>query len=600
MCGIASFFYYNAQPEPNIVVNWLRVANRIQRTRGPDGEGLWVSKSGAIGLGHRRLAIIDLSPAGAQPMATEDGLLRITYNGEIYNYKALRRKLESRGYRFRSNSDTEILLQLYREHGQSMTEHLRGMYAFALWDDEKSGLFLARDPFGIKPLYYADDGHTIRAASQVKTLLAAGGADTSPEPAGHVGFFLWGYVPEPFTLYKGIRALSAGTTLWVTKGGNPPKLTTFCNMAREMARPRNAGDGMSRQEVAEALAAALKDSVRHHMVSDVPVGVFLSAGLDSTSIAALAAGCTGGEPLRTFTLGFEEYRDTRNDETPLAEMAARLLGARHETGWVRCKDFAQDMEKIFTAMDQPTIDGVNTYFVSKAAAQAGLKVVLSGLGGDELLGGYPSFQHITKMMKVARPFCALGKAFRVISGPIFRRFTSPKYAGVFEYGDSMGGAYLLRRGLYMPWELPDILDPDLVREGWRKLAPLALINQTIPEGAATFSAISALESTWYMRNMLLRDSDWAAMAHSLEIRVPLVDLDLTRTLAPLMQRCPRPDKRMMAKTAWSGTPPDKIVNRPKTGFSIPVRQWLMQGGGHAGERGHRDWAKIVYREVQQP
>jgi len=201
-------------------------------------------------------------------------------------------------------------------------------------------------------------------------------------------------------------------------------------------------------------------------------------------------------------------------------------------------------------------------------------------------------------MKVAAPFHAIGRVFRIIGEPVIRRFTSPKYAGIFEYGNSIGGAYFLRRGLYMPWELPNILDPDMVRDGWRQLAPVARINQTVPEGAETFSAISALESCWYMRNMLLRDSDWAGMAHSLEIRVPLVDLELTRALAPLMQQYPRPDKRLMAECAWPGGPPGTILNRAKTGFSIPVRQWLM-AEAHTGERGHRAWARVVYREAQR-
>jgi asparagine synthase (glutamine-hydrolysing) len=595
MCGIAAIFGYNLSSNAIDMEKWLRVANQVQRARGPDGEGFWISEDGIIGLGHRRLAIIDLSTTGAQPMTTENGLLRITFNGEIYNYKALRTTLEDRGYRFWSNSDTEILLHLYREYGQTMVAHLRGMYAFALWDAEKSGLFLARDPFGIKPLYYADDGHTLRVASQVKTLLAAGGADTSPEPAGHVGFLLWGYVPDPFTLYKGIRALPAGTTLWMAQGDTHPRLTTFCDVALEIASPCSLSTRMTGEDVADALGKALQDSVRQHMVSDVPVGVFLSAGLDSTSIASLAAGCSLN-PLQTFTLGFEEYRGTQNDESPLAEMVARKLCAHHETKWVRGKDFAQEMEKIFAAMDQPSIDGVNTYFVSKAAAESGLKVALSGLGGDELLGGYPSFQNIPKMMKVAAPFHAIGRMFRIISEPILRRFTSPKYAGMFEYGDSMGGAYLLRRGLYMPWELPDILDPDMAREGWRQLAPVARINESIPNGAATFSAISAMESTWYMRNMLLRDSDWASMAHSLEIRVPLVDLELTRSLVSLMQTNFRPDKKLMAQCAWPEGPPDTLLNRSKSCFSIPVRQWLHTGKD-SGERGHRAWAKVVYRNV---
>lgn len=231
-------------------------------------------------------------------MVTEDGLLRITYNGEIYNYKTLCKKLEAKGCRFRSNSDTEVLLHLYREYGHMMVEHLRGMYAFALWNDEQSGLFLVRDPFGIKPLYYADDGYSIRVAIQVKTFLAAGGADTSLEPAGHVGFFLWGYVPEPFTLYKGIRALPAGTILWVAQGDSHPRLKTFCDVAQEIARPFDKNSSTTREEIAETLSKALRDSVQHHMVSDVPVGVFLSAGLDSTSMAALAVRCSQN-PLRS-------------------------------------------------------------------------------------------------------------------------------------------------------------------------------------------------------------------------------------------------------------------------------------------------------------
>ena len=488
-----------------------------------------------------------------------------------------------------------MILNLYRIEGPECVHRLRGMYAFAIWDEERQGLFLARDPFGIKPLYYADDGKTFMAASQVKALLAAGGVDTSPEPAGHVGFFLWGYVPEPYTLYKGIRALPAGATLWVEQGGDHPAPETFCDVAQVIARPAPINGETCEKDFTEAFGGALRDSVKHPMVSDVPVGVFLSAGLDSTSVAALAAGISG-RPLQAFTLGFEEYRGTENDETPPAEMVARQLGARHNTEWVRGKDFSRDMENIFHAMDQPTIDGVNTYFVSKAAAVSGLKVALSGLGGDELLGGYPSFRHMPMIMKIAKALHPFGKAFRLVSEPVIRRFTSPKYAGVFEYGKSLGGAYLLRRGLFMPWELPKILDADMVREGWEQLAPVARINGAIPQGTTPFSAISAIESTWYMRNMLLRDSDWASMAHSLEIRVPLVDIELVRKLAPLLQQRFKPDKKIMARAAWQKDPPKAILERPKTGFSVPVRQWLMGEAG-SGERGHRSWAKTVYREI---
>ena len=213
MCGIAAIFNYRTG-QPVDHAELIAVRDHMS-ARGPDGAGEWYSADQRVGLGHRRLSIIDLSPTGAQPMANTDGTLVVTFNGEIYNYRELRSQLEQQGCRFRSASDTEVLLHLYEREGREMVHKLRGMYAFALWDSRKQGLFLARDPFGIKPLYCADDGKTLRIASQVKALLAGGGVDTSPEPAGHVGFFLWGHVPSPYTLYRGIRGLTAGTTLWV-------------------------------------------------------------------------------------------------------------------------------------------------------------------------------------------------------------------------------------------------------------------------------------------------------------------------------------------------------------------------------------------------
>jgi asparagine synthase (glutamine-hydrolysing) len=529
-------------------------------------------------------------------MATPDGRLRIIYNGEIYNYQELRRDLKSRGCCFLSNSDTEVLLHLYREEGPDSIQRLRGMYAFALWDESKQGLFLARDPLGIKPLYYSDNGHTIRVASQVKAILAAGGGDTSPEPAGHVGFFLWGYVPEPFTLHKGIRSLPAGSTLWVGKDDPTFEHRIFYSLPEQLRRASASQTTTSDAEASERLKVALENSVRHHMVSDVPVGLFLSAGLDSTSIAILAARHTV-EPLRTFSLGFDQYKGTLNDETVWAERIAKRLHCIHETRWISVDDFAPELPNIFTSMDQPSIDGINTYFVSKAAGETGLKVALSGLGGDEVLGGYPSFTQVQKIVRLVRPLDFLGKAFRVVTAPLLRRFTSPKYAGLLEYGGTFGGAYLLRRGLFMPWELPSILDPDMVREGWRRLNPLINLNNELGHLFCDHHRVSALETIFYMRNMLLRDSDWAGMAHSLEVRVPLVDVKLIDAVAPLMWGQMKPNKKTMAQAAW-GHVPGQLLNRPKTGFSFPTREWSITGT-KARERGMRGWARVVYNEVQK-
>ena len=594
MCGIAGILTYRQTDAPVNRDELLKIRDAMG-VRGPDGAGFWIADGRRVGLAHRRLAIIDLGDSGAQPMASRDGKFRIVFNGEIYNYKDLRIGLEKRGYRFQSQSDTEVLLYLYAEHGVEMVRWLRGMYAFAIWDENKKGLLLARDPFGIKPLYYADNGNTLRFASQVKALLRSSAIDRAPEPAGQVGFFLWGSVPEPYTLHKGIRALPAGSTLWVDAGGLRRPESFF-----SLAETFSAGDAGNPADRGNHLRAALLDSVRHHLVADVPVGVFLSAGLDSATLTALAAESSDAS-LHTVTLGFNEYRGTDNDETILAEMAARHCRTSHRTQWVSRENFQNERERLFSAMDQPTIDGVNTYFISKVAAESGLKVAISGLGGDELFGGYPSFRQIPGMVRLLSPFRsfpAVGRLFRWISAPVLKRFTSPKYGGLLEYGGTYGGAYLLRRGLFMPWELPKILGDKMTREGWQELQPLMRLEETIHGAASDRVRVSALEMTWYMRNQLLRDADWAGMAHSLEIRVPLVDVELMRRLASILTET-FPSKQDMARTPHI-PPPAEILNRRKTGFSVPVREWLTQNGGRqVGERGLRGWAREVYAHSQR-
>jgi asparagine synthase (glutamine-hydrolysing) len=602
MCGIAAIFAYHSDA-PGVNTGELIAIRDHMTSRGPDGAGEWHSADKRVGLGHRRLSIIDLSPTGAQPMLSQDKSLAIIFNGEIYNYRELRAQLETRGCRFQSQSDTEVLLHLYAELGDAMLNDLRGMYAFAIWDFKRNGLFLARDPFGIKPLYYADDGQTLRVASQVKALVAGGRVETTPEAAGHVGFFLWGHVPEPYTLYRNIRSLPAGCSMWINQDGQH-KPNQFCSITKILAAAGRDGSMLQARNGSRqvTLSSALFDSVRHHLIADVPVGVFLSSGLDSTTLAALAS--QAGGTLRTVTLGFDEYRGTANDETPLAEKVARQYGANHQTIWVTRADFHEHLDRLLSAMDQPSSDGVNTYFVSMAAARTSLKVALSGLGGDELFGGYPSFRDIPQVVNVLKGFGRLhgfGKALRIVSAPLLKRFASPKYAGLLEYGDSYAGAYLLRRGMFMPWELPQLLDPEMVRQGWQELQPLLRLTQTTDGLTAARPKVSVLELSWYMRNQLLRDSDWAGMAHSLEIRVPLVDVELLKEVAPLLASETPPSKQEMADTPAKKLP-HEILNRPKTGFTIPVREWLLEQdsevrgpkSANSSDRGLRGWAKWVY------
>lgn len=592
MCGIAGIFSYRAAGTPVDRDELARMSAHMA-ARGPDGRGEWFSEDLRVGLAHRRLAIIDLTDAGAQPMHDPETGNVIIFNGEIYNYRELKHELQHDGAVFHTQSDTEVLLQLYRRHGEKMVERLRGMFAFAIWDARGQTLFLARDPLGIKPMYYADDGKIFRFASQVKALAAGGALSGEPSAAGMAGFFLWGHVPEPWTWLAAVKALPAGATLTLRRGSPRPNPRLYFDLREEIVRAE-AGEPAAHEPIEEALAA-VDESVRHHLVADVPVGVFLSAGRDSALIATLAARHLA-EPLRSITLGFDEYRGSDLDEVPVAEAVAQRLCMQHETRRIRREDFEAQRERILAAMDQPSIDGVNTWFVSRAAAQAGLKVALSGLGGDELFGGYPSFAQVPRLARRLRLLAwapLLGRAFRIASAPWVARLANPKWAGLFEYGSTLEGAWLLRRALFMPWELPRLMEPDLAHRGLQELALMETLHSRIAGIRNPRLAVMSLEMTGYMRNQLLRDADWAGMAHSLEIRVPLVDqVLLRRWLAVAVRRFPLDRQQLLS--AADPSVAAIIGARTKIGFTVPVAQWISAPRqGALREQGLRPWARQV-------
>ncbi|HVA82066.1 MAG TPA: asparagine synthase (glutamine-hydrolyzing) [Candidatus Binataceae bacterium] len=592
MCGIAGIFAYGAGAAPVDERELLKIREAMG-ARGPDGSGIWLDADRRIGLAHRRLALVDLSDTGAQPMANADGTLRIVFNGEIYNHRELRRTLEADGYQFRSTSDTEVLLHLYAAHGVRMFDELRGMYSLAIWDALRRRIVLARDPFGMKPLYYADDGRTLRIASQVKALLRGGAVAPDLDAAGQVGFFLLGCVPEPWTAYQKIKALPAGHCLAIGADGSQ-ELTLFCDIRRELAEI----GGCSRPEHGAAVSERIKESmarsVGQHLLADVPVGVFLSAGLDSSSIAALAAHA-GLARIDSITLGFKEYVGSPSDETAEAAGIAARLGLNHHTRWVSEDDFDAERSRLFDAMDQPSIDGVNTYFVSMAARALGFKAALSGLGGDELFGGYPSYRQVPRIANLGRliPGQSLGAGLRRISAPIVARLSSPKYASILEYGRTFGAAYFMRRALFMPWELESVLDPEVVKRGLAEFDPVEMMEQTAAGIEGDHLKVAALEMTWYMRNQLLRDADWAGMAHSIEIRMPMVDLPMLRELMPAVAAHPEMSKARFLSEVLRESIPRELLARPKTGFSVPVRQWLPSKSGVRRGRGLRDWASLI-------
>ncbi len=574
MCGIAGIYAYRVTGKA-VDEGELTKIRDAMASRGPDAYGSWFGHERRIGLGHRRLSIIELNERGAQPMASADGARVVVFNGEIYNHAALREELTAKGHSFRSTSDTEVLLALYAAEGEAMLSKLRGMYAFAIWDERRRGVFLARDPYGIKPLYIADDGRTLRFASQVTALLK-GAVSPAPDPAGIAGFYVFGSVPEPFTRVRAVRALEAGTSQWFDASGaaTPVRHHSVAEVfARAVREPATVRDDA---EVQREVAAALADSVRHHLVADVPVGAFLSAGIDSTALVALMRDA-GNRDIRTITLAFDALRGTPQDEAPLAEAMAQRYETTHTTVRLGPHDLFAAKDSFLAAMDQPSIDGLNSFLVSRAAHEAGLKVAVSGLGADELFGGYSSFRSLPRWVELASApsrVPLLGRCVeQVFHGLGLDRLpVTPKLASTLRYGGTYPGAYLLRRGLFMPAELPVVMGRALAEEGLARLDALAVARGALtPDPGHPFARVAVLESSLYMRNQLLRDADWASMAHGLEVRVPFVDATLTGRLAPWLVAS---TGRLRGKELIAGAPsrpvPRALVDRAKTGFFVPV------------------------------
>jgi asparagine synthase (glutamine-hydrolysing) len=542
----------------------------VLANRGPDASATWINDSATCGFVHRRLAIIDLSHAADQPMRSICGQYTIAFNGEIYNYRELRAELIARGVQPRTNSDTEVILEMFVLYGEQMLNRLRGMYAFAIWQHDSQTLFLARDPYGIKPLYYADDGRRFSFASQVRALVNRESIDKRLSPAGYAGFCLWGSVPGPHTLFRGIHNLPGGHWLRVKRGQGAPAPVRFCSLAAQYDRD-NDQPSMGFQD-------AVRDSVRQHLVADVEVGCFLSGGIDSSALLGLMRDC-GQERVRTFTLSFEEFQGTPKDETASAAMVADHYQTDHHVELITRSDFESCKASIIAAMDQPSIDGVNTWFVSRAVARAGLKVAISGVGGDELVCGYSTFDTAPAMVNLWRrlgKIPGLQSVVATVTPPLLGQIlrSRPKAAHIFAHSRSLASAYLLQRSVAAPAQLLASDSSGIIAEGLAMLgSEQSLVDMADGQDLSTLQEVALLESSQYMGNQLLRDTDWASMAHSIEVRTPLVDIQLLRAVSGLQPGFGNGRGKMLLANAPLSPVPDAIINRAKVGFSIPVDQW---------------------------
>ncbi|MBX3097596.1 MAG: asparagine synthase (glutamine-hydrolyzing) [Fimbriimonadaceae bacterium] len=585
MCGINGAFSRDGKVSRSELVK----VRDSMAVRGPDASGEWFSPDGVVGFGHRRLAIIGLSELGNQPMVSPDGRYIICFNGEIYNYRELATTLDPEKHTLRTGTDTEVVLALFAEHGAKCCRMLRGMFAFAIWDSLKKELFVTRDLTGIKPLYYAQNGRDFRFASQVKSLLLCDGIDSAPEAAAHVAFFLYGRCPIEKTMYRGIKALPPGSYITVSESG----ISEPIHFGRISEYFHTAGGPIEQEELREVLL----DSMRAHFVADVPVSLFLSAGRDSATMLALASEVRE-EPIHAVTLAFDEFKDTPDDESVIAREIAELYGANHTIRSVSRNEFAGDIEAILSSMDQPTVDGVNSFYVSKVTAELGVKVALSGVGADEIFGGYPSFRQVPKLARSAKamswiPGMGVGTR-RLLTSGLLPKGVSPKTAGLLEYGGSIEGAYMLRRALYMPWEIERILGHDMTLEGIQELDPIGRLRRITANIESAHAKVAALELSNFMIPQLLVDSDWASMAHSLELRTPFVDREVLNAVGSAVAGHTPPTKRDMALTPKIPLPAS-VMNRPKTGFSVPVRQWIAELNGiDLPSHSLRDWARFIY------
>lgn len=603
MCGLAGSFAYHPAASALCPEALATLTDRMYR-RGPDGRGIWYSDCGRVGLGHRRLAIQDLSDTGAQPMVSADGRYQLVFNGEIYNHPELMRELISRGVRYRGSSDTETILHLFSREGARSFSRLRGMFAIAIWDSLERRLTLARDPYGIKPLYVADDGWTLHFASSVKALAAVSGVDTAVDPAGATGFLLWGSVPEPWTCYRGIRSLPAGHWQVVDHLG-PHQSVGFADVASCFSDQE--WDKAQSRPWSEVVIESVRESIAAHLLADVEVGVFLSAGVDSSVLYRVAAEALGRPPV-AITVDFIDFRGGQHEEAALAREWVGEHGGRHHVATVSASDFHAAMPEIVSAMDQPSIDGINTWFVSRAAREAGLKVALSGVGGDELFGGYGTFETVPRWANQLRwPSRVPGAGF--LWRTLIRRLSSvrarqPKLIGLLDHGTSLEQCYLLKRALFLPAEIGNLLGIDLAAEGLRRLSVSSTLEAAASAaGSAPCSKVAALESIQYLRNQLLRDADWAGMCHSLEIRTPLVDYSLLQRCGPLLPTVfGSGRKRILARVPHVPLP-ERLMQRPKSGFSVPLSAWLQEGGATSPDRfgaGSRRWALQLLTHMGLP
>lgn len=569
MCGIAGAMDVRPLPDPR---GWAARAIRELAHRGPDGRDTHIAADGRAALAHTRLAVLGPDSSGAQPMVSVSGRYRIVHNGEIYNYRELRQELETQGHAFVTRTDTEVLLALYEKEGAFCLDRLEGMFAFAIWDAAEGTCFLARDPMGIKPLYYSIDGSRLAFASELKALTRAEGIGHQWCEEGLYGYLVSGSVPEPWTLNRRVRQLEAGSCL-LWKNGRTDVRRYWRIRFDSDAHPKKLEDSV------EAARAAAAESIRRHWVSDVPLAVLLSGGMDSAGIAAVAAGQTRAR-LKTICVTHPGHA---LDEGVAAARTAEHLGTDHTAYEMDGARSARWLEGYFEAQDQPSVDGFNVYTACRAVKENGYKVAVSGVGGDEWFGGYGSFDGVPRLAAWGR---SAPRASRFADAAELR--TAPwiqprmrRAAGYILRKGGWAGAYQAYRGIFTHAEaariMSGILDRDCASAADEILRQKFVDCDRLAADANVRNdrdRMTWMELSYYLRNQLLKDADTMSMASGIELRTPLVDRRLAEALAAIPPAVRiRPHKKFLAQM-WGSSLPAGTELRPKRGFTMPFASWM--------------------------
>jgi asparagine synthase (glutamine-hydrolysing) len=600
MCGICGVIGIESRETGEALVRRMMAA--IVH-RGPDGEGLLVAPP--VIAGSRRLSIIDL-PGGNQPVWNETATLAVVYNGEIYNFRELRKQLESAGHKFRTLSDTEVIVHAFESWGEKCVEHMQGMFTFAIVEMPQgpaappSRVFIARDRLGIKPLYYTLIKGALYFASEVRALLASGAVPAELSPDALSSYLLFGSVSEPVTLVEGVSSLPPGHYIDVRLDSEPlraPTPKSYWSSAEARAQSASAKTSDS-SAPASRVRSLLEHAVASHLIADVPVGVFLSSGLDSTAIAVLASRAQKG--IHTFTVAFP---DVEFSEAEKARRTAERLGTTHSEFTLSGDDMLARLDEAVASFDQPSMDGINTYFVSWAARQAGLKVALSGLGSDEIFGGYSTFRSTAQVKQIAAAARWMPRSLRELITPpsSAARMTasSPdafrKISAAWLDPVALPHPYFFTRALFTPEVVTRWRSDDAT--AW-KSAPWGQWLEAAAREAHSmddFTAVSWLELRSYLVNTLLRDTDAMSMRHSLEVRVPFLDTALVEYVLslPESQKRNRARPKALLIAALGDLLPQNLIAQPKRTFTFPWENWLRGPLRERISAGLADWSPAL-------